>query len=226
MAKKVKRVKKKAGRRKLKEEIKKELKKELRLKRRKPLLVRFIGFVIRFAVITIIILLVSLTLVAGAAFLAYNFLPLKTITFCVSNETHVSSIPCASGKDCVESITEITEVSSKTISETTGIEAGVVEGISLIGGFLGFMFKEIGSCNEDGLCEIKKVRGIEQIIGGEAVECAENEERREKKITLKTLDQPDKAVKIIKEAIESEEIRDIIMEVIKTRKLPEFDNEK
>lgn len=218
MARKAKKKERKVEKEKLKEEIKKEIKKEFRLKKRKPLLFRFIGGAIRFIIIVIIILLIALTLVAGAAFLAYNFLPLKTISFCVSNETQVSPIECSSNKDCVESVIDVMETSSEIISDVTGKKAGIKESVNVIEGFLRFVFKEVGSCNEDGFCEIREVRGAEQIIGGEAVECREDEERREIRITLKTIIPPDKLIEIVKKAIESEEVRDIIKEMIKNKK--------
>lgn len=213
---------------KLKEEIKKDLKKELRLKKRKPLLFRFVGAIIKFITTMIIISLISLALAAGGAFLAYNFLPLKTITLCVSNEALVSPVKCSSEKDCIKSVANVIEVANETISEAsdTGIGKGANAGINLMAGFLEFVFKEIGSCNKEGFCEIRKVRGLEQmmgeIIGKEAVNCTANEERREIKITFKTIIPPDKIIGMLKNIIESEEIRNTITEIIKTKKLPKF----
>jgi len=213
--------KEKTEREKLKEEIKKDLKKEFRLKKRRPLLLRFIRLIIRIVIIAIIILIVSLTLVAAATFLVYNFVPLKTIVYCVSNETQVSPIKCSSNDDCMRKVTEIIEIGGESVSEVTGTEADIEKGVSFIESFLGFIFKEIGSCNKDGFCEIRKVRGLGQIIGKEAVECASNEERREIKITLKTLIPPHKVIEIAKKIVESEKIRNTIIEIIKTKKLPE-----
>jgi len=213
--------KEKTEREKFKEEIKKDLKKEFRLKKRRPLLFRFIRLIIRVVIIAIIILIVSLTLVAGGAFLAYNFLPLKTITYCISNETQVSPIKCSSNNDCIEKVTEIIEIGGESVSEVTGTESDIEKGVSFIESFLGFVFKEIGSCNKDGFCEIRKVRGLEQIIGKKAVECASNEERKEIRITLKTLIPPNKVMEIIKKIVESEKIRDTLIEIIKTKKLPQ-----
>ncbi len=212
--------KEKTEREKFKEEIKKDLKKEFRLKKRRPLLFRFIKTIIRLIMITIIVLIISLTLVAAGTFLVYNFIPLKTIAYCISNETQVSPIKCSFDNDCIKRVNEIIEISGETVSEVTETEEGIEKGVSFIKNFLEFIFKEIGSCNKDSFCEIKKVRGLEQIIGKEAVECTSNEERREIKITLKTIIPPYKIIEIIKKTIKSEEIRNTLIEIIKTRKLP------
>ena len=165
-------------------------------KKKGPLPIRFLKWVVKTIFKIFIFILVALVagIILGAItfFLLYNFFPIKTATFCISNESTVSPITCTNNADCTSRVTEVMQ----------GQEAGS-EGMGLLEGLFTGVFQEVISCNKDGFCEIKEISGLENMMSNEKVVCKEGETEKSIKITPKTVIPPQKLKEIIMGALES-----------------------
>lgn len=179
-------------------------------------------FILTAFVIISIILIALLVIVTLAGLYAYNFVPIKTINLCISNETSELpiNISCLSNEDCIKGFGEISAEAG--INNTTGNDEIAEIGMDIMGNFAEAVSEETLRC-VDRKCMMSGEENFDDVLGGEEKECAAGEESKEIKIMLSKLVPPEKLLYIIRKIATSENVRNTITGFIKTGKIAELE---
>lgn len=175
-----------------------EEKKEAKEKSNKPLgiriLLKILKIILWIALRIFIFIVVGIILAIIGAVLFYNFFPIKTAVFCVGASEKMP-LQCTADSECVTGVFDMIKQEGASQQNKSG---QITSGMDLISGFLNTIFKDAVYCSE-GFCNVKKVRGIEEIFSSAPIQCTADEEQRTVKITPKMIFPPSTIMNIIKE---------------------------
>lgn len=182
------------------------------------------SLILKLLKLSLIIDVAILILILGAAAYFYYFVPVKTISLCLSNE--MTSLPidnaCSADDDCVKEIVSSIRESSFNEESNNSVKKKLADmSKDIMGNFVDAVSKDVIKCI-DKECMIKGVENFDELMNsGENKECSADEEKKETKITVAKVIPPAKLFKFAWSILTDSEIRAMIKEFIKTGQPPE-----
>lgn len=173
------------------------------------------------AVLSLVSIILTV-LVALAGVYGYNFVPIRTINLCISNNTQdlPIEIECFSDDDCAKGI--INAINNQDLRDAIEKETGDnrLTNISLdiMSNLVDTVSEEIIKC-VDNKCKGAGIENFGQLFGSENKECIDNEKSKKIEIFMKDVVPPRKLLGILKTTITSKDFRSKIAEFIKTGEL-------